>query len=348
MDKQAIEKILRGRKVLVTGGTGSFGNQIVQSLLEYRPGKIRVYSRDEKKQYDMLQQFATHENIEFVLGDVRDLERTREACREIDVVFHAAAMKQVPNSEIAPYEAVKTNVCGAENVRRAAIENGVQTVIAISTDKAVKPVNVMGMTKSLQERIMLGSPNEQSQTKFVCVRYGNVIGSRGSVVPLFRKQALQGEPLTITHPDMTRFLLTLLEAVDLVMWATVQGKDGDLWVRKMPAANVVDLAKTIAYGMTGQKDYPHQIVGIRAGEKLHEVLVSEEEMWRAVEYDHHFLIPSWSTENRQRSDSKATTASEYASNSYPLLDRDGLFNILSRDGWLEKCENQLRVFSDAA
>ena len=332
MNPQSVSAAVRGRNVLVTGGTGSFGHQIVQSLLEHQPADIAVYSRDEKKQFDMRREHREHKNVRFLLGDVRDATRTHEAFRGIDIVFHAAAMKQVPNSEEAPWEAVKTNVVGAENVRRAAIDNGVETVIAISTDKAVKPVNVMGMTKSLQERIILSPPAAGSQTKFVCVRYGNVLGSRGSVVPLFRQQALSGVPFTITHPGMTRFLLTLPEAVELVLWATVEGEDGDLWVRKMPAANIVDLAKAVGAGLTGNDDHPHEIIGARAGEKLHEVLVSEEEMWRAQELDQHYLIPAWWKSDHQQAEVEGDL-NEYASDSFPLLSRSELDELLAKDGW---------------
>ena len=332
MDNQLVENALAGQRVLVTGGTGSFGHQIVESLLKYNPREICIFSRDEKKQYDMNQEFAAFKNIRFMLGDVRDYDRTREAFRGINFVFHAAAMKQVPSSENAPFEAVKTNVIGAENVKRAAIENCVATVLVISTDKAVKPVNVMGMSKSLQERIMLSTPDESAKTRFVCVRYGNVLGSRGSVIPLFKSQVLRGEPLTITNPKMTRFLLTLPEAVELVFLATVKGEKGDLWVRKMPAANVLDLAKTVAYGLTGDKNYPHQIIGTRAGEKLHEVLVSEEEMWRAHDLGEHYLIPAW-WNSRQDQKTSFSPVPEYTSNSDPLLNKQELFNLLRDDGW---------------
>lgn len=334
MDMQRVADSLRGKKVLVTGGTGSFGHQIVESLIKFQPASIGVYSRDEKKQYDMRLEFSEHDNLEFLLGDVRDPDRTSEVFRGIDVVFHAAAMKQVPNSEEAPWEAVRTNIVGAENVRRAAVEHGVETLVAISTDKAVKPVNVMGMTKSLQERIILGPQSKDSSTRCICVRYGNVLGSRGSVIPLFRKQVLAGEPLTITHPGMTRFLLTLPEAVELVFWATVEGENGDLWVRKMPAANVVDLAKTVAFGLTGEKDYPHKVIGARAGEKLHEVLVSEEEMWRAEQREQHFLVPAW-RKSEQAQSRVGTDLPEYASNTYPVLSREELYELLKRDGWFE-------------
>ena len=200
MNEQNVADALRGKKILVTGGTGSFGHQIVKELLRHEPESIQIYSRDEKKQYDMAMSYRGRKKLKFNIGDVRDLERTRESMRGIDIVFNAAALKQVPNCEYAPFEAVKTNIIGANNVRLAAIEAGVQTVVSISTDKAVKPVNVMGMTKAIQERIMLDPTYSGGQTKFLCVRYGNVLGSRGSVVPLFFDYIQKGLPAT-DHPS---------------------------------------------------------------------------------------------------------------------------------------------------
>ncbi len=336
MDRNNVTEFLGGRKILVTGGTGSFGKQIVRELLPHGPAAICIMSRDEKKQYDMQQEYADCAgSLKFVLGDIRDLERTREACRGIDVVFHAAALKQVPNCEFAPYEAVRTNIEGAENVRRAAIEHGVDTVVAISTDKAVKPVNVMGMSKALQERIMLHPVNGESGTRFVCVRYGNVLGSRGSVVPLFCENILNGRPLPITHPGMTRFQLTLPQAVQLVLLAAVKGESGDLWVRKMPSATVGDLARVLAYGLTGKQSYQQQILGTRPGEKMHEVLVSEEEMWRATELEDHFLIPSWA-KSADKHGINEGPISEYASNNVHLLNDTELLDLLRLDGWVSE------------
>jgi len=335
MDRTEIASILGGKRILVTGGTGSFGQEIVRELLMYSPRSISIFSRDEKKQWDMQQAYAgTAEALRFLLGDVRDYARTREAFRGIDVVFHAAALKQVPNCEYAPYEAVQTNVIGAENVRRAAIEEGVETVVAISTDKAVKPVNVMGMSKAIQERIMLHPVNGESGTRFVCVRYGNVLGSRGSVIPLFCEFVTKGKPIPITHPDMTRFQLTLRQAVQLVLWAAVKGESGDLWVRKMPSARICDLARVLGRGLTGRRDYPQEIVGTRPGEKMHEVLVSEEEMWRATEFEEHFQIPSWA----KSLDKPGITQGpflEYASDGVHLLDDAELMELLRLDGWVD-------------
>ena len=330
-DREMIE-YFKNKIILVTGGTGSFGHQIVKELLRLEPAFIHIYSRDEKKQYDMAMSYRRFNNLRFNIGDVRDLERTRDAMRDIDIVFNAAALKQVPSCEYAPFEAVETNIIGANNVRRAAIEMGVGTVISISTDKAVKPVNVMGMTKALQERIMLDPTYSSGKTKFLCVRYGNVLGSRGSVIPLFFDYIQKGLPLPITHTEMTRFQLTLKEAVQLVLWATLRGESGDLWVQKMPAARIPDLGQALAYGLTGKKDYPLDVEGMRPGEKLHEVLVSEEEMWRATELENYFLIPSWA-----KSQNKGTLAnmkiSEYSSEGAYRLSQEEILAMLDTDGW---------------
>lgn len=321
-----------GKRILVTGGTGSFGHQIVRDLLPLGAACIHIYSRDEKKQFDMAMSHRQCKNLRFNIGDVRDLERTREAMRGIDVVFHAAALKQVPNCEYAPFEAVQTNIIGANNVRRAALEAGVKTVVSISTDKAVKPVNVMGMTKAIQERIMLDPTYSDGNTKFLCVRYGNVLGSRGSVVPFFFDCIQKDLPLPITHPDMTRFQLTLKEAVQLVLLATVKGESGDLWVQKMPAARIPDLGQALAYGLTGKKDYPMTIVGMRPGEKMHEVLVSEEEMWRATELERYYLIPSWA-KSQERKTTESVNVSEYSSEGTHRLTQDEILAMLEADGW---------------
>ena len=332
MNETDLFNTLKSKQILVTGGTGSFGHQIVKELLRYEPESIHIYSRDEKKQYDMAMSYQGSNTLRFNIGDVRDLERTREAMRGIDIVFNAAALKQVPNCEYAPFEAVMTNIIGANNVRRAAIEAGVQTVVSISTDKAVKPVNVMGMTKAIQERLMLDPTYSSGQTKFLCVRYGNVLGSRGSVVPLFFDYIQKKLPLPITNPDMTRFQLTLKEAVQLVLWATVTGESGDLWVQKMSAARIPDLGQALAFGLTGKKDYPITIIGMRPGEKMHEVLVSEEEMWRATELERYYLIPSWA-KSQAKEGTGNIKVSEYSSAGTHQLTQDEILIMLEADGW---------------
>jgi UDP-N-acetylglucosamine 4,6-dehydratase len=332
MIDQVMSAAFDGKNILVTGGTGSFGHQIVRELLLLKTASIQIYSRDEKKQFDMAIAYRDCRTLRFNIGDVRSLERTRDAMHGIDIVFNAAALKQVPSCEYAPMEAVETNIIGANNVRRAAIEAGVQTVVSISTDKAVKPVNVMGMTKAIQERIMLDPTYSSGKTKFLCVRYGNVLGSRGSVVPLFFDFIEKGLPLPITHPDMTRFQLTLKEAVQLVLWATVKGESGDLWVQKMPAARVPELGQALAYGLTGKKDYPMTMIGMRPGEKMHEVLVSEEEMWRATELEKHYLIPSWAKSQNKETPTDLHV-SEYSSAGAHRLAQNEILAMLESDGW---------------
>ena len=324
-----IKEFLGGKSILVTGGTGSFGRQIVSQLVKFQPSRIVVFSRDEKKQQDMVNEFEDYSRfLEFFVGDVRDYDRLYEAMKSIDLVYHAAALKQVPNCESHPFEAVRTNVLGAENMRRAAIENEVTAVVTISTDKAVKPVNVMGMTKAIQERIMLNPGSERWGTKFICVRYGNVIGSRGSVIPYFKQRIEKGKFLPITHPRMTRFVLTLKEAVSLVFEATVAGDGGELFVRKMPACYVIDLAKAVAKAMTGRDDYPMREVGIRQGEKIDEVLVSEEEMLRAVEGKTYIVIRPYGVVEKA---ALTKDLEEYTSNNTRILNEAELISLLKKE-----------------
>lgn len=327
-----LKTFFNGKNILVTGGTGSFGHEIVDQLTKLGPAKIIIFSRDEKKQYDMQHEFEEYKQIiEFVVGDVRDYEAVREAMREVNVVYHAAALKQVPDMERHPLEAIKTNVLGTENVRRAADDRGADVVVLISTDKAVKPVNVMGMSKAVAERIFLNPTNiSKSKTKFVCVRYGNVIGSRGSVVPLFKEQILQNKPLTVTNFKMTRFLLRLEEAVELVFFATFNDSTGDLIVRKMPACYMEDLAKAMTRALTGREDYPIKEIGIRPGEKIHEILVSEEEMRRASEMGDYFLIHPYSSFE----ENYVNNLGEYSSDKTNILDQEAIITLLKKEGWV--------------
>lgn len=285
--------ILNNKNILITGGTGSFGHQMIKGLMPYKPKTIRIYSRDEDKQYSMkmeLEKESIFKKMEFIVGDVRDYDRLHTVTKDIDIIFHAAALKQVPTVESHPYEAVKTNVVGAYNVVKAAVARKVKKVVAISTDKAVKPVNAMGMTKALQEKIMLSDDLTKDSTKFCCVRYGNVLGSRGSVIPLWNSKIDAKEPLPITHKEMTRFLLTLSEAIDLVFYSLKYGNGSEIFVKKAPAAKMTDLALAYAELKTGKKNYPLTFVGVRAGEKIDEILVSEEEMRHSVERKDHFVI----------------------------------------------------------
>ena len=281
-------KIITGSHVLITGGTGSFGNKVAVSLRKFSPAQVTIFSRDEKKQYDMRRKFP---EFHYVLGDVRDYNSIYDALRGVDFVFHAAALKQVPNCELYPAQAMATNAAGSHNVCRAATERGVQTVVALSTDKAVKPVNAMGITKALMEKIVLQSSQPGVSTRFCCVRYGNVIGSRGSVIPLFRKQIAAGGPVTITEPAMTRFLLTLDDAIGLVFYALEHAKGGEVFVRKAPACTVAFLAETMIqfYG-DKSKRIETKVLGTRVGEKIHEILINEYEILRAEDRGEFYKI----------------------------------------------------------
>jgi len=321
--------MFEGKRILITGGTGSFGNQILKHLLEENSSEIRIFSRDEKKQFDMKQN-CDDERIRYFIGDVRDFNRVLEATRGVDIVFHAAALKQVPNCEFNPMEAVKTNIIGADNVRRASIINGVQVVVSISTDKAVKPVNVMGMTKAIQERVMINSNGKN--TKFVIVRYGNVIGSRGSVIPFFKERIIKGEFLPVTDLRMTRFLLTLDEAIGLVFKAASEGEGEEIFVKKMPAAKVIDIARVMAKTITRRDDYPIKEVGVRPGEKIHEVLVSEEEMKRAVETGTHYTIYPY---GKIDSPKLLRDIEEYTSFNTERLNEKEIEALLRKEGWID-------------
>ena len=286
-------KILDKKNILITGGTGSFGRQIILELMKYKPNTIKIFSRDEDKQYSLQQELADKpifKKMEFLIGDVRDYDRLFSVMKNVDIIFHAAALKQVPAVEKHPYEAVKTNIYGTYNIVKSAVARDVKKVVAISTDKAVKPVNAMGMTKALQEKIILSDDLEKNKTIFSCVRYGNVLGSRGSVIPLWDKKIKEKKSLPITHPEMSRFMLTLNEAIDLVFHALKNSTGGEIFVKKAPSIIIKDLAKTYAELVTGEKNYSVDYIGIRAGEKLHEVLVSNEEMRYTVEEENHFVI----------------------------------------------------------
>lgn len=281
------------KRVLVTGGTGSFGNFVVRRLLNAGVQEVRVLSRDEKKQYDMRVFYQGRRDLSFVIGDVRNPQIVDEAMAGIHTVFHAAALKQVPTCEHHPHEAIRTNVLGAENLVEAALRHGVECLVMISTDKAVKPVNVMGMTKALQERIVLrGNLSRLNKgTRLCCVRYGNVLRSRGSVVPFFRRQLARGQTMTITDERMTRFLLTLNEAIELVLYAAEHTRGGEIFVRKAKAAKITDIAQVMAE--EAGKPFDYKLIGILPGEKLHEILVSEEELVRVQNCGDYYTIHPW-------------------------------------------------------
>lgn len=280
-----------GKKLLITGGTGSFGNAVLRRFLDTDIAEIRIFSRDEKKQDDMRKAYG-NTKLKFYIGDVRDYQSILNATRGIDYIYHAAALKQVPSCEFHPMEAVKTNVLGTENVLEAAIANQVKRVVCLSTDKAVYPINAMGISKAMMEKVMVAKSRNVDQTKtIICgTRYGNVMASRGSVIPLFVDLIKSGEPLTITDPNMTRFMMTLDDAVDLVIYAFQHGNSGDIFVQKAPAATIKTLAIALKE-LLNVNDYPINVIGTRHGEKLYEALLSREEMVAAEDMGDYFRVP---------------------------------------------------------
>lgn len=275
--------------LLITGGTGSFGNAVLRRFLDSGLREIRIFSRDEKKQDDMRKRYVDAK-LKFYLGDVRDYASVLSATRGVDYVYHAAALKQVPSCEFHPMEAVKTNVLGTENVLEAAIHNQVRRVVCLSTDKAVYPINAMGISKAMMEKVMVAKSRESARTVICGTRYGNVMASRGSVIPLFVEQLQQGRPLTVTDPDMTRFMMTLDDAVDLVLYAFEHGAPGDIFVQKAPAATIGTLGHALL-GLLGTPDHPIQVIGTRHGEKLYETLLSREEMAGAQDLGAYYRVP---------------------------------------------------------
>jgi len=339
---------LEGARVAVTGGTGSLGQRLVQRLLEGRlgsPSRVIVFSRDEAKQHYMRLDYqhrrvATDEviyhtaqdTLDFRIGDVRDFASVCSGLRDIDVVFNAAALKQVPSCEYFPYEALLTNVIGPENIARAVREGRLpaRLVVGVSTDKACKPVNVMGMTKALQERILLAANLGSDRCRFVCVRYGNVLASRGSVIPLFLDQIAHGGPVTITTREMTRFLLSLDEAVETIFEAVRLARPGETYVPHVRSAKVVDIAEVLVDG----RDIGVKYTGIRPGEKVHEVLVSEEEAWRTSPRGAYYVIRPILPELSQRKADDTVLSSEYSS-MHETLDKTALRELLHQAGFLQ-------------
>lgn len=293
MTKTDIEKKIKGKVILVTGGTGSFGNAVVLRLLNLNPKRIIIFSRDEKKQHDMRNMYDSP-LLKFVIGDVRDKDSLDKVMGGVDHVFNAAALKQVPSCEFFPIEAIKTNVLGAQNVITNAIAHKVKTMVILSTDKAVYPINVMGMSKALMEKIMIAEARKISEennkhTTLCGTRYGNVLFTRGSVLPFFIEVMKKGEPLPLTNGEMTRFLLPLPHSIDLVLYAMINGKNGDMYVRKAPATTMEILTQAMCKIFNYKEGYKE--VGIRAGEKMHETLISQEEMLRAEDQGDYYRIP---------------------------------------------------------
>ena len=282
--------MFKNKTLLITGGTGSFGNAVLRKFLSTNIKEIRIFSRDELKQDNMRKKYDS-KKLKFYIGDVRDKNSINDAMRGVDYVFHAAALKQVPSCEFYPMQAVKTNIVGTENVLNSAISFGVEKIIALSTDKAVYPINAMGISKAMMERVVVSAGRNVNNTVIACTRYGNVMASRGSVIPLFIDQIKQGKPITITDPKMTRFVMSLDDAVDLVLFAFENAKSGDIFVQKAPAATVELLADSIKK-ILGVPNYEVKIIGTRHGEKLYETLLTKEEMVKAIDMKKYYRIPA--------------------------------------------------------
>ena len=288
--------LFKDKTLMITGGTGSFGNAVLNRFLQTDIGEIRVFSRDEKKQDDMRHDFQMRmpevaEKIKFYIGDVRDLQSVKSAMHGVDYIFHAAALKQVPSCEFFPMEAVRTNVIGTDNVLTAAIEEGVECVICLSTDKAAYPINSMGMTKAIEEKVAIAKSRMSGKTKICCTRYGNVMCSRGSVIPLWIDQIKSGNPITVTEPNMTRFIMSLEEAVDLVLFAFEHGENGDLLIKKAPACTIQTQAEAVCELFGGRKE-DIKVIGIRHGEKMYETLLTNEECAKAVDMGDFYRVPA--------------------------------------------------------
>ncbi|WP_409280315.1 polysaccharide biosynthesis protein [Pseudomonas sp. KCJK8751] len=325
--------MFKGKKLLITGGTGSFGNAVLKRFLDSDIAEVRIFSRDEKKQDDMRKRYDSAK-LKFYIGDVRDYQSVLNATRGVDYIFHAAALKQVPSCEFHPMEAVKTNVLGTENVLEAAIQNEVQRVVCLSTDKAVYPINAMGISKAMMEKVMVAKSRNLDQTKTVIcgTRYGNVMASRGSVIPLFIEQVRAGKPLSITDPNMTRFMMTLADAVDLVLYAFEHGNNGDLFVQKAPAATVETLAISLT-SLLGKPEHPVQVIGTRHGEKLYEALLSREEMACADDMGNYFRVPPDLRDLNyskfvEQGEEKISRTEDYNSHNTERLDVTGMQELL--------------------
>ena len=322
--------IFAGKTLMITGGTGSFGNAVLNRFLDTDIGEIRIFSRDEKKQDDMRHEFQAKmpeasAKIKFFIGDVRDLQSVKNAIHGVDYIFHAAALKQVPSCEFFPMEAVKTNVIGTDNVLTAAIDEGVKTVICLSTDKAAYPVNAMGTSKAMMEKVIVAKSRtvDPKDTKICCTRYGNVMCSRGSVIPLWIDQIKSGNPITVTEPNMTRFIMSLEEAVDLVLFAFEHGENGDLLIQKAPACTIGTQAEAVCELFGGRKD-DIRVIGIRHGEKMYETLLTNEECAKAVDMGNFYRVPA---DNRglnydkyfKEGDGQRNTLTEFNSNNTRIL-----------------------------
>ncbi|MBJ9688985.1 polysaccharide biosynthesis protein [Burkholderia vietnamiensis] len=322
------------KTLMITGGTGSFGNAVLKRFLDTDISEIRIFSRDEKKQEDMRIAF-NNPKLRFYIGDVRDYDSVRQAMHGVDYVFHAAALKQVPSCEFYPMEAVQTNVIGAENVMAAAIHEGVERVIVLSTDKAVYPINAMGLSKAMMEKLMVAKSRmrREGETILCATRYGNVMASRGSVIPLFVSQIQERKPLTITDPEMTRFLMSLDDSVDLVLYAFEHGNQGDIFVQKAPASTIQDLAEALRDLFKADNEI--KAIGTRHGKKLYESLVSREELARAEDLGGYYRIPADARDLNYakffvEGEAKISTFEDYTSHNTERLDREGVKSLLMK------------------
>jgi len=339
--------IFKDKTLMITGGTGSFGNAVLKRFLRTDIGEIRIFSRDEKKQDDMRHEYQVkypdvEHKIKFYIGDVRSLESCRSAMPGTDYIFHAAALKQVPSCEFFPMEAVRTNVIGTDNVLTAAIESGVKSVICLSTDKAAYPINAMGITKAIEEKVAVAKSRYSGNTKICCTRYGNVMCSRGSVIPLWIDQIRKGNPITLTEPSMTRFIMSLDEAVDLVLFAFEHGENGDILVQKAPACTIQTQAEAVCELFGGKKE-EIRVIGIRHGEKMYETLLTKEECAKAEDMGNFYRVPA---DNRDLNydkyfkdgDTKRVTIEEFNSNNTRRLD---LEETKAKIASLEYIQNEL-------
>lgn len=316
------------KTLLITGGTGSFGNAVLNRFLRTDIGEIRIFSRDEKKQDDMRHEYQAKmpevaHKIKFYIGDVRDLQSVRSAMHGVDYVFHAAALKQVPSCEFFPMEAVRTNVIGTDNVLTAAIEEGVECVICLSTDKAAYPINSMGMTKAIEEKVAIAKSRMSGKTRICCTRYGNVMCSRGSVIPLWIDQIKAGNPITVTAPNMTRFIMSLEEAVDLVLFAFENGENGDLLIKKAPACTIQTQAEAVCELFGGNKE-DIKVIGIRHGEKMYETLLTNEECAKAVDMGDFYRVPA---DNRGLNYDKFFKEGDEARNTLTEFNSDNTYRL---------------------
>lgn len=325
--------MFKNKVLLITGGTGSFGNAVLKRFLSTDIKEIRIFSRDEKKQDDMRKKYQSSK-LKFYIGDVRDYNSVLNATRGVDYIYHAAALKQVPSCEFHPMEAVKTNVIGTENVLEAAIQNRVKRIVCLSTDKAVYPINAMGISKAMMEKVIVAKSRnlENLDTTICCTRYGNVMASRGSVIPLFVDLIRQNKALTITDPNMTRFMMTLDDAVDLVLYAFEHGKNGDIFVQKAPAATIEVLTQALKK-LLDVPEHPVTVMGTRHGEKAYEALLSREEMAVAVDQGYYFRVPADQRDLNyekyvENGDLTITELQDYNSNNTERLDVDGMIKLL--------------------